>query len=244
MDFWCRVCCCCCYNEEELEKNPLVVGDTLQYITNLQKRRQAEAANLWNEPVDKTHMERDDDHELYMLLQKRSKMRRGSEGYRRLSFDIIAHRQIRQKVKDRWKQVLDVLGFKDEADGLLTVTSSTSYESLRKPQEARKLHTALAEQTTIFGRHRGGPPERYLFVLDRLLLLDIGDDFLSAARHFYPVEEEEEDNTSSSDGGPPTPGPVLVKLGSETQEQAGVEEEEEGDEEEEEEEEEEDPDVE
>uniref|UniRef100_G1KC90 Melanoregulin n=2 Tax=Anolis carolinensis TaxID=28377 RepID=G1KC90_ANOCA len=171
-------------------------------------------------------MERDDDRQLFTMLQKRSKLRRGSEGYRRLSIDIIAQRQIRQKVKDRWKHVLDALGFKNEADGLLTVTSGTSYESLRKPQEARKLLNFLAEQTTIFGRNRGtGPPERYLFVLDRLLLLDIGDDFLSAARHFYPVEEEEEDDSSSSDGGPPPPGPVLVKLGSEAQEEEEAEEE-------------------
>ncbi|XP_015275341.1 PREDICTED: melanoregulin [Gekko japonicus] len=182
MEFWYKVCCCCCHREEELEKNPLVVGDTLQYFNKLQKRRRSEAINLWSEPADSTHMERDDDHELYMLLQKRSKMRRGSEGYRRVSVDISAHRQIRRKVKDRWKQVLEALGFKAEADGLLAITSSTSYESLRNPQDARRLLNALAERTTIFDRHRGGPPERYLFILDRLLLLDVGEDFLSAAR--------------------------------------------------------------
>ncbi|XP_060111959.1 melanoregulin [Heteronotia binoei] len=228
MDFWCKVCCCCCYREDELEKNPLVVGDTLQYFNKLQKRRRSEAINLWSEPADSTHMERDDDHELYMLLQKRSKMRRGSEGYRRVSVDISAHRQIRRKVKDRWKQVLEALGFKAEADGLLAITSSTSYESLRNPQEARRLLNALAEQTTIFDRHRGGPPERYLFVLDRLLLLDVGEDFLSAARHFYPVEEEHEGGSSSSEG-PSSPDPILVKLNSDAQEE---EEEEEEDEEE------------
>ncbi|XP_062993844.1 melanoregulin-like [Elgaria multicarinata webbii] len=219
MDFWYKVCCCCCHREAELEKNPLIFGDTLQYFNKLQKRRRSEAANLWNEPVDSTHMERDDDHELYMLLQKRAKMRRGSESYRRLSFDIIAHRQVRRKVKDRWKQVLEVLGFRTEADGLLTVTSSIAYESLRNPQEARRLLNALAEQTTIFGRSHGGPAERYLFVLDRLLLLDVGDDFLSAARHFYPVEEDE-DITCSSDGGPTTSGPVLVKRSGEADEEA------------------------
>ncbi|XP_034990837.2 melanoregulin [Zootoca vivipara] len=218
MNFWYKVCCCCCHIEEDLEKNPLVVGDTLQYFNKLQKRRELEAVNLWNEPMDKTHVERDDDHKLHMLLEKRSKTRRGSEDYRRLSFDIIAHRQIRRKMKDRWKQILEVLGFKAEADGLLTVTSSTSYESLHNPQEARRIHTALAEQTTIFGRHRGGPPERYLFVIDRLLLLDVGDEFLSAARHFYPVEDEE-DEGSSSDGGPTTPGPVLVTMSNEAQEE-------------------------
>ncbi|XP_044303062.1 melanoregulin-like isoform X2 [Varanus komodoensis] len=165
MDFWYKLCCCCCHREEELEKNPLIISEVLQCFNKLQKRRRSEAANLWNEPVDSTHMERDDDRELYMLLQKRSKVRRGSEDYRRLSFDIIAHRQIRRKMKDHWKQVLDILGFKAEAEELLTVTSSTSYESLRNPAEARTLLDALAEQTTIFGRHCGGPPERYLFVL-------------------------------------------------------------------------------
>ncbi|KAL7977087.1 hypothetical protein Chor_009036, partial [Crotalus horridus] len=140
-------------------------SDTFQYFNKLQKRRQSEAANLWNEPADSAHVERGDDHELHKLLEKRSKMRRGSEGYRRLSFDIIAHRQIRRKVKDRWKHILEVLGFKAETDGLLTVTSCTSYESLHNPQEARRLHTILAEQTSIYGHHDGGPPERYLFVL-------------------------------------------------------------------------------
>ncbi|XP_032091448.1 melanoregulin [Thamnophis elegans] len=221
MDFLGQVCCCCYHDEDELEKNSLNTGDTFQYFNKLQKWRQSEAANLWNEPADSAHVERGDDHELHKLLEKRSKMRRGSEGYRRLSFDIIAHRQIRRKVKDRWKHVLEVLGFKAEADGLLTVTSCTSYESLHNPQEARRLHTILAEQTSIFGHHHGGPPERYLFVLDRLILLDVGDDFLSAARHFYPAEEEED--MSSSDGGPSTPGPILVQLNNETQKDAEVE---------------------
>lgn len=52
----------------------------------------------------------------------------------------------------------------------------------------------------------------------------MGDDFLSAARHFYPAKEEEEDNMSSSDGGPSTPCPILVQLNNETQKEAEVEE--------------------
>ncbi|XP_058037112.1 melanoregulin isoform X2 [Ahaetulla prasina] len=136
---------------------------------------------------------------------------------------MLISRKIRRKVKDRWKHILEVLGFKAEADGLLTVTSCTSYESLHNPQEARRLHTILAEQTSIFGHQHGGPPERYLFVLDRLILLDVGDDFLSAARHFYPAEEED-DNMSFSDGGPSTPGPVLIQLNNEIQKEAEVEE--------------------
>ncbi|CAI9538404.1 unnamed protein product, partial [Staurois parvus] len=139
------------------------------------------------EPQDVSHTERDDDRELYNLLQKRSRTRRGSEGYRRLSFDISAHRQVRKGVKDRWRVLLENLGFRNEADSLLTVTSNTSYNSLRDPTEARRLLNLLAQETSIFEQHTI-PPERYLFVLDRLIVLDMGTEFVSIARRFYPPE--------------------------------------------------------
>lgn len=55
------------------------ISDTLLYFGREVKRRRAEEANLWNEPQDVSHTERDDDRELYNLLQKRSRTRRGSE---------------------------------------------------------------------------------------------------------------------------------------------------------------------
>lgn len=55
-------------------------------------------------------------------------------------------------------------GFRNEADSLLTVTSNTSYNSLRNPTEARRLLNLLAEETSMFEQH-SIPPERYLFVL-------------------------------------------------------------------------------
>uniref|UniRef100_A0A8C3FAE1 Melanoregulin n=1 Tax=Chrysemys picta bellii TaxID=8478 RepID=A0A8C3FAE1_CHRPI len=183
-------------------------SEMLRYFDQLGKRKRAQATNLWNEPADDTHMERDDDRELYNLLQKRARLRRGSEGYRRLSFDISAHRQIRREVKDRWRQILEVLGFSAEADGLLDITSTASYSSLRQPLQARQLLTALAEQTSLFDRHCS-LPERYLFVLDRLLILDVGDDFLSAARCYYPLEAEE---GPPSEEEPPSQEAVLVTL--------------------------------
>ncbi|KAE8574893.1 hypothetical protein XENTR_v10003626 [Xenopus tropicalis] len=182
-----RYFCCCC-TEEQPEKKPLI-SDTLLYFDREVKRRRAEEANLWNEPQDVSHTERDDDRELYNLLQKRSKTRRGSEGYRRLSFDISAHRQIRKDVKDRWRVLLENLGFSNEADSLLTVTSNTSYKSLRNPAEARHLLSLLAQESSIF-EQQSIPPERYLFVLDRLIVLDMGTEFVSIARRFYPPETE------------------------------------------------------
>ncbi|XP_019405846.1 PREDICTED: melanoregulin-like [Crocodylus porosus] len=226
MDVCLQLFCCCC-RQEEPEKNPLIRSETLQYFNQLVKRKRAEATNLWNEPVDSTHMERDDDRELYNLLQKRAKLRRGSEGYRRLSFDISAHRQIRREVKDRWKHILEALGFSAEADGLLTVTSTMSYSSLRHPQQARALLTSLATETSLFDRHCS-PPERYLFVLDRLVVLDVGDDFLSAARRYYPLEEDEAPHSEEE---PFSEEAILVTLSPGPELPKGVEEEEEEEEE-------------
>ncbi|MEE6527949.1 hypothetical protein FKM82_029748, partial [Ascaphus truei] len=70
--------CCCCCAEDEPEKSPLI-SDTLRYFDREGKRKRAEAANLWNEPQDASHTERDDDRDLYNLLQRRARTRRGSE---------------------------------------------------------------------------------------------------------------------------------------------------------------------
>ncbi|XP_074915832.1 melanoregulin-like [Chelonoidis abingdonii] len=199
MDVWHQICCCSCAQEEP-ENNPL--SEMLQYFDQLGKHKRAQANNLWNEPADDTRMECDDDRELYNLLQKWARLRRGSEGYQRLSFDISAHHQIRHELKDLWRQMLEVLGFSGEADSLLDITSTASYSSLRQPLQAHQLLTALAEQTSLFDHHCS-LPERYLFVLDRLLILDAGDDFFAAARRYYPLEAEEE---------PPSLEPVLVTL--------------------------------
>ncbi|KAM3922621.1 melanoregulin-like [Leptodactylus fuscus] len=202
-----RFLCCCCH-EEAPEKSPLI-SDTLLYFDREVKRRRAEEANLWNEPHDVSHTERDDDRELYNLLQKRARTRRGSEGYRRLSFDISAHRQIRKDVKDRWRMLLENLGFHNEADSLLSVTSTTSYNSLRDPIEARRLLNLLSEETSIFEQNSLPPPERYLFVLDRLIVLDMGTEFVSIARRFYPPETMESSEKETT--GPGTA--VLVSPG-------------------------------
>ncbi|XP_067397025.1 melanoregulin-like [Emydura macquarii macquarii] len=206
MGVWHQLCCCCC-EQDEPETNPLI-SEMLRYFDQLGKRKRAQATNLWNEPADDTHMERDDDRELYNLLQRRAKLRRGSEGYRRLSFDISAHRQIRREVKDRWRQILEALGFSAEADSLLAITSTASYSALRHPLRARQLLASLAEQTSLFDRHCS-LPERYLFILDRLLVLDVGDDFLSAARRYYPLGAEE---GPPSEEELPSQEPVLVTL--------------------------------
>lgn len=56
-----------------------ICSETLLYFDREAKKRRDQETNLWSEPGDYSHSERDDDRELYNLLQKRSRMRRGSQ---------------------------------------------------------------------------------------------------------------------------------------------------------------------
>ncbi|XP_041029629.1 melanoregulin [Carcharodon carcharias] len=191
-----RICCSCCGEDEPEEKTP-IISDTLLYFAQEAQRRRSEQANLWSEPHDAFHTERDDDRELYNLLQKRAKTRRGSQGYRRLSFDIHAVRQERRDVLGKWKMILENLGFHAESDMLLNVTSATSYSSMRNAPQAKKLLDILAQETSIFDNKM--PAERYIFVLDRLITLDAAEDFLRKAKNYYPRDQSPEMETEEQD---------------------------------------------
>ncbi|XP_036408777.1 melanoregulin [Megalops cyprinoides] len=185
-------CCCCCDDDEPEEKRPLLSSETLQYFASEAKKRRDQETNLWSEPGDPSHSERDDDRALYNLLQTRAKTRRGSQGYRRLSVDIHAMREVRRGVRERWKMILENLGFTAEAESLLTVSASASYDRMRNAPTARRLLHTLHSETSIFNS-REPPPERYLFILDRLLYLDVAEDFVAKARRLYPKGDEDED---------------------------------------------------
>ncbi|KAF3699905.1 Melanoregulin [Channa argus] len=189
-----QFCCCCCIGdvEDEDEKQPLLPDDPLEYFNREVQKRRDEETNLWSEPGDPSHTERDDDRTLYSLLQARNKMRMGSSGYRRLSVDIEAMRDTRREVRDRWKTILENLGFMAEADSLLTVSASASLDRMRNAPAARDLLQTLHSETSVFSS-REPPPERYLFILDRLLYLDIAEDFLAKAKRFYPPRDDSDE---------------------------------------------------
>ncbi|XP_051519539.1 melanoregulin [Myxocyprinus asiaticus] len=200
--FCVRFCCCCCCEDDDVEeKRPLLSNETLEYFDREAKKRRDQETNLWNEPGDPSHSERDDDRTLYNLLQNRAKTRRGSLGYRRLSIDIEAMREVRREVRDNWKMILENLGFMAEAESLLTVSASASYDRMRNAATARTLLQTLHTETSIFNS-KEPPPERYLFILDRLIYLDAAEDFVAKARRFYPPrdydDDEEEDISALS----------------------------------------------
>lgn len=191
-----RCCCCCCPGDDDVddEKQPLLPPDPLEYINREVQKRRDEETNLWSTPGDPSHSEREDDRTLYTLLQARNKTRMGSSGYRRLSVDIEAMRDTRREVRDKWKTILENLGFMAEAESLLTVSAGTSHDRMRDAAAARSLLQTLHTETSIFNS-REPPPERYLFILDRLLYLDIAEDFLAKAKRFYPLKDSSDEET-------------------------------------------------
>ncbi|KAL4659293.1 melanoregulin-like [Arapaima gigas] len=198
--FCTQFCCCCCCDDDdddqEEEKAPLL-SETLQYFDREAKKRRDQETNLWSEPGDPSHSERDDDRALYNLLQSRARARRGSQEYRRLSVDIQAMRQVRHGVREKWKLILENLGFMAEAESLLTVSAGASYDRMRNAPAARDLLHTLYSDTSIFNS-KEAPPERYLFILDRLIHLDVAEDFVNKARRFYPKGEEGEEEEEPS----------------------------------------------
>lgn len=198
--FCMRFFCCCCVGDEENEdeKEPLLPPDPLEYFNREVQKRRDEETNLWSTPGDPSHSERDDDRTLYTLLQARNKTRMGSTGYRRLSVDIEAMRDTRREVREKWKTILENLGFMAEAESLLNVSAGTSHDRMRNAPAARSMLNILHTETSIFNNNKEPPPERYLFILDRLIYLDIAEDFVAKAKRFYPPrdgEDSDEDPT-------------------------------------------------
>ncbi|KAI3359635.1 hypothetical protein L3Q82_014015 [Scortum barcoo] len=195
-----------------------ICQDPLEYFNREVQKRRDEETNLWSTPGDPSHSERDDDRVLYSLLQARNKTRMGSSGYRRLSVDIEAMRDTRREVRDKWQQILEnlgnaghvrrgtdchfyiqtnlllFLGFMAEAESLLTVSAGASHDRMRNAPAARAMLQTLHSETSIFNS-RDPPPERYLFILDRLIYLDIAEDFLAKAKRFFPPKDESDEDT-------------------------------------------------
>ncbi|XP_037648387.1 melanoregulin [Sebastes umbrosus] len=195
--FFMKFCCCCCAGDDgdDDEKQPLVPQDPLEYFNREVQKRRDEETNLWSEPGDPSHSERDDDRTLYSLLQARNQTRMGSTGYRRLSVNIESMRDTRREVRDKWKQILENLGFMAEADSLLNVSAGASHDRMRNAQAARDMLHTLHTETSLFSS-REPPPERYLLILDRLLYLDIAEDFLAKAKRFYPPKDDSDEEES------------------------------------------------
>uniref|UniRef100_A0A8C5JYA3 Melanoregulin n=1 Tax=Jaculus jaculus TaxID=51337 RepID=A0A8C5JYA3_JACJA len=166
------------------EKEPLVSGDNLYHSFGATLARDDEK-NLWSLPHDVSHTEADDDRILYNLIVVRNQQVKDSEEWQKLNYDIYSLRQIRREVRNRWKRILEDLGFQKEADSLLSVTKLSTMSDSKNTRKAREMLLKLAEETAIFPTS-WELSERYLFVVDRLIALDAAEEFFKIASQTYP----------------------------------------------------------
>ncbi len=148
------------------------------------RRSATDDLNLWTNPDDVTHSISEDDKLLSEMLDERRKATT-REGELIWHQKVEEVRQVRKKLQNRWKRVLTELGFADEQDNLLAVSSVTKTATPNTSVKAYHLHAVLVQETSIFG---DGPVQRhrYAVILDRLRDLDITDDFLEAAKELFP----------------------------------------------------------
>ncbi|XP_036175351.1 melanoregulin isoform X1 [Myotis myotis] len=136
-------------------------------------------------PHDVSHTEADDDRILYNLIVVRNQHAKDSEEWQKLNYDIYTLRQIRREVRNRWKRILEDLGFQKETDSLLSVTKLSTISDSKNTRKAREILLKLAEETAIFPTG-WELSERYLFVVDRLIALDAAEEFFKIACQTYP----------------------------------------------------------
>ncbi|XP_078662473.1 melanoregulin-like [Branchiostoma floridae x Branchiostoma belcheri] len=175
-------------DERQEETQPLLTrdrGGSIHYYDQLPARRlKDDDLNIWHDPHDRTHMETDEDLELYNLIRRRDECPRGSDEWSHLNFDIHTVRTRRREIRDRWVKILERLGFDDlqEIDNILTVTGVTK-ETIS--QGAKDLFNELASESSIFGVSSTNPA-RYLYVLERLIDIDLAQAFVETAKQLYP----------------------------------------------------------
>ncbi|XP_071943569.1 melanoregulin-like [Antedon mediterranea] len=142
--------------------------------------------NIWSIPDDYTHIEADDDRELYELIQQHSGLPPGSPQYSDVEAKINSIRAIRKETQKRWKAVLQLLGFSKSVEDLVSVTGlATSAMREGISHETYILFHELEDETAIF-TEGNSQPDRYLIVMNRLVDLDIGKDFVKMAKRSFP----------------------------------------------------------
>lgn len=177
---------CCCFTDTVHEKAPLVSNNNpYPSYTVGGDLRIDDDKNLWSSPGDLSHMEADDDRVLQSFLETRKQLDKDSEDWQKLNYDIYALRQARREVRNRWKRILEDLGFQKEAEALLSVTKLSTISDSQNMKKAREMLQRVTSETDIFPAV-WGLPNRYLFVMDRLITLDAVEDFFQLALRKYP----------------------------------------------------------
>ncbi|XP_006793796.2 melanoregulin-like [Neolamprologus brichardi] len=129
------------------------------------------------------------DRELQAFISMRDQTDEATEEWEKLNYDIHTLRYARREVRARWKKILLQLGYQCEVDALLCVNKQSQFsrdeEHLNK---ATELLMQLLDHTSLFPPGTGHQ-NRYLCIMDRLVLLDSAEDFVRLAKEKYPKKE-------------------------------------------------------
>ncbi|XP_075685747.1 melanoregulin isoform X2 [Rhinoderma darwinii] len=189
-DWLCAFCCLRlgCIDYPKNEKQPLVNNNN--HIQNYSVVHDDDERNLWSSPHDLSHTEAVDDRILHSWIQTRRQLEKDSEEWQKLNYEIYTLRQARREVRARWRRILEDLGFQKEAESLLSVTKQSTISCPKNMKKAMELLLRLTDDTTIFPAG-WDLPERYLYIMDRLICLDAVEDFFNIAHRRYPKTYEE-----------------------------------------------------
>ncbi|CAO2631404.1 Mreg [Lemmus lemmus] len=140
---WSACCCCPCGCLEE----PLV-SDNNPYSSFGATLERDDEKNLWSMPHDVSHTEADDDRILYNLIVIHNQQTKDAEEWQRFNYDIYTLWQIRREVRNRWRRILEDLGFQREADSLLSGIKLSTMSDSKNTRKAREMLLRLAEETS------------------------------------------------------------------------------------------------
>ncbi|CAO2631403.1 MREG [Lemmus lemmus] len=99
-------------------------------------------------PHDVSHTEADDDRILYNLIVIHNQQTKDAEEWQRFNYDIYTLWQIRREVRNRWRRILEDLGFQREADSLLSGIKLSTMSDSKNTRKAREMLLRLAEETS------------------------------------------------------------------------------------------------
>ncbi|XP_028296583.1 melanoregulin-like [Gouania willdenowi] len=126
------------------------------------------------------------DRELQAFISMRDQADQATEEWEKLNYDIHVLRYAQREVKSRWRKILVQLGYQCEVESLLCVNRQSRFSrDLENLKTASHLLQQLLDHTSLFPPGTGDP-NRYLFVMDRLLSLDSAEDFVRLAKDKYP----------------------------------------------------------
>ncbi|KAF7646663.1 hypothetical protein LDENG_00184150 [Lucifuga dentata] len=129
------------------------------------------------------------DRELQAFISMRDQTDKDTEEWEKLNYDIHTLRYARRVVRSRWKKILLKLGYQCEVEALLCVSRQSCLSREVEPADrATELLQQLLDHTSLFlpgTEHLN----RYLYVMDRLVLLDSAEDFIRLAKEKYPKRE-------------------------------------------------------